>query len=177
MAFLDNQCWYAVQVKARHEVQVGGALRSKGYETIVPAYKVTRQWSDRKKVIEIALFPTYAFCRFDCNIKTPILGTPGVMGIVGFGKGPEPISESEIDSLKIVSKSGVPCVPHPFVQAGNKVEVIGGPLTGVKGIVVSTGKKNRIVISVELVHASVIVEVDESMIQLASPRDGQVRVA
>jgi transcription antitermination factor NusG len=166
MSLLDDQCWYAVQIRARHELQVGSALRSKGYETFVPAYKVIRRWSDRKKTVEQALFPTYAFCRFDRKVKATIIATPGVIGIVGFGNGPTPISDSEIGSLKIVSQSGVQCAPHPFVQVGQKVEVISGPLAGIKGIVVSAGRKNRIVISVELVHASAVVEVDEDVVRL-----------
>jgi len=161
--FQANQ-WYAVRVKGRQEVQVSQVLRCKGYETLVHLYKTTKKWSDRNKVVELPLFPSYIFCRFDPEIQGKIISTPGVTSIVGFGKGPVPVREDDIDSLRILMESGAECGPHAYFQAGQEVEVISGPLNGVKGVVVSSGRKTRLVISVELIQGSVAVEVDEGAV-------------
>lgn len=161
--------WYAVRVKGRQEVQVSQMLRFKGYETLVPLYKATKKWSDRSKVVELALFPSYIFCQFDPYIHGKIISTPGVTSIVGFGQGPVPVKEDEIASLKILMDSGTDCGPHSYFHAGEEVEVISGPLIGIKGVVVSSGRKMRLVISVELIQGSVAVEVDESSVAAARP--------
>lgn len=161
LSLATKPCWYAIQVRTRQEVQVSEALRAKGYETFVPLYHIKKKWSDRNKICELPLFPSYTFCRFDPQIKFSIISTPGVTRIVGFGTKPIPVEDSEIESLKIVSDSGVMCLPHPFFNAGQEVEVVDGPLAGVKGVVMSVGRKSRIVISVQLVHSSAVVEVDQ----------------
>jgi transcriptional antiterminator RfaH len=166
LSLATHSCWYAIQVRARQEIRVSEALRAKGYETFVPLYQLKKKWSDRNKICELPLFPSYTFCRFDPQIKFSIISTPGVTRIVGFGTKPIPVEDSEIESLKIVSDSGVMCLPHPFFKAGERVEVVEGPLAGVKGVVLSVGRKSRIVISVELVHSSAVVEVDQWSIAL-----------
>lgn len=170
--FKSNE-WYAVQVKGRQEVQISQVLRFKGYETLVPLYKARKKWSDRNKIVELPLFPSYIFCLFDPQIQGKIISTPGVTSIVGFGRGPVPVREDEIASLKILMESGAECEPHSFFHAGQEVEVVSGPLTGVKGIVVSNGRKTRIVISVELIQGSVVVEVDEDSVAAAAAHRNQ----
>jgi transcription elongation factor/antiterminator RfaH len=160
--------WYAVQVKGRQEIQASQVLRFKGYETLVPVYKARKRWSDRSKIVEVPLFPSYIFCRFDPEIQSRIVSTPGVTSVVGFGRGPVPVRSDEIESLKILMESGSECKSHAFFHAGEEVEVISGPLSGIRGIMVSNGKKTRIVISVQLIQGSVVVEVDEDCVAAAT---------
>ena len=39
-------------------------------------------WCDRRKHVEEPIFPGYVFCQFDPTLRTPILGTPGVVQIL-----------------------------------------------------------------------------------------------
>src|SRR3954463_5336546 len=93
--------WFALQVKARQEKQVGMTLLGKDLETFVPVYKSIRKWADRKKKMDIPLFPGYVFCRFSYDRRLPVLVTPGVLRVVGFGSLPTPVDDKEIQSLKI----------------------------------------------------------------------------
>jgi len=171
----ESNAWYAIQVKAHYEIRVGKFLESKGYESFVPCYRVKRRWSDRNKILDLPLFPTYAFCRFDPEIKSGIMSTPGVVRIVHFGKEPAVIDPAEIESLQKVTNAGIPMSPHPFLKLGQRVEIIDGPLAGVRGSVMScNSKRSRIVLSVELVQASVAVEVDEWLLALEKPRPRNV---
>jgi transcriptional antiterminator NusG len=165
---LAADSWYALQVKVNHEVRVAAALQSKGYETFVPLYKTTRRWSDRLKSLDRPLFPSYAFCRFDPEIKHGIVSTPNVTRIVGFGKRPVAVDPAEIDALKIALVSGQTCTPHPVLRIGQKVRVVEGPLTGLKGILVAEARKKRIVVSVTLVQKAVAVEVDAESVVVDS---------
>ena len=63
----QNNCerWYAIRVQARFESLASEVLLGKGYESFLPVYKSVRQWSDRKKTLELPLFPGYLFCRFN----------------------------------------------------------------------------------------------------------------
>jgi transcription antitermination factor NusG len=161
MFYQGSSYWFAVQVKTHQETPVARALQAKGYEAFVPTYQVKRRWSDRAKMFNLPLFPTYTFCRFDPEIRHKIVSTPGVRGIVGFGKGPVPISDTEIQSLKIVQASALACEPGLFPNIGQKVEIVAGSLAGVKGSIVSCDNRKRMVVSIELINACAIVDVDD----------------
>ena len=161
MSYEGSPYWFAVQVKTHQETPVARALQVKGYEAFVPTYQVKRRWSDRAKVFDLPLFPTYAFCRFDPEIRHKIVSTPGVRGIVGFGKGPVPISDTEIQSLKIVQASTLRCTPSPFLNAGQRVEIVSGSLAGVKGSIISRNNRKHVMISIELINACAIVDIED----------------
>jgi transcription antitermination factor NusG len=89
--------WYAIRVQSKFENFVSVTLRGKGYQEFLPVYRSKRRWSDREKEIDLPLFASYLFCRFDVRGRLlPILTTPGVISIVGAGKTPVPVSDVEI---------------------------------------------------------------------------------
>src|SRR5258706_7676656 len=95
-----DQSWFALQVKPRHEKTAAAALKSKGFEELLPLYTSVRRWSDRVKTLEEPLFPRYVFCRFGLRQKMAVVSTPGVMSIVGMGKTPAPVEPEEISALQ-----------------------------------------------------------------------------
>ena len=111
------------------------------------------------------LFPGYVFCRFDPQRILPILMTPGVLGVVGFGKVPAPIEEGEIDAIRAVIEAGLPAQPWPFTREGDEVSIIDGPLRGVHGIVNRLKNNQQLILSVAMLQRSVSVEVDPSWVQ------------
>src|ERR1700682_4315017 len=92
--------WFALRVRSKHEQVASLHLRRRGYEEFSPAYKVERQWSDRKKMTDQSFFPGYVFCRLDADDRLPVLTVPGVVGIVGFGDGPTSIPEEEVERVR-----------------------------------------------------------------------------
>lgn len=157
----DQLSWYALQIQSKLGSVASATLRGKGYEEFLPLYRSRRRWSDRIKELELPLFPGYLFCRFDVSDRLmPILTTPGVIGIVGAGKTPLPVNDEEIEAVRAILRSGLIAQPWPFLRAGSKVYIEGGPLAGVEGIVTNTDKVYRLIVSVHLLQRSVAVEID-----------------
>lgn len=167
----SNSQWFAVRTAAGREKAVASQLELKGYEEFLPLYRSKRQWSDRIKEMDLSLFPGYLFCRFDFNHRLPILITPGVKLIVGYGKIPTPVSDAEIEALRRVVASGAAAEPHEYLSIGQRVRVREGSLAGVEGILLHVKNTCRIVLSVELLRRSVSVELDRAAIApvLSSP--------
>src|SRR4051794_63429 len=94
--------WFALRTASGREKAVATQLQSKGYEEFLPSYRIKRRWTDRTKELDLPLFPGYLFCRFAFNNRLPILVTPGVKLIVGFGRVPTPVSVAEIEALQRV---------------------------------------------------------------------------
>jgi transcription antitermination factor NusG len=152
--------WYALWVKSRYENTVASHLQARGYESLLPLYKCQRRWSDRFKEIELPLFPGYVFCQFNPLNRLPILSIPGVVHVVGVGRTPIPIDESEIAAIQAAVKSGVPSQPWPFLQVGHRVRIDYGPLFGLEGILLDFRGRQRLILSVTLLQRSVAVQVE-----------------
>lgn len=126
---------------------------------MAPTYGSRRRWSDRYQDIELPLFPGYVFCRFDPRFRLPVLTTPGVLGVVGVGPKPQPVSDTEMAAIRTVVHSGVLAQPFPFVQQGDRVRIAEGPLTGTEGIIVTVKESCRLVVSISLLQRSVSIEI------------------
>jgi transcription antitermination factor NusG len=160
--------WYAFYVRSRHEKVAEQSLQGKGYAAFSPFYRVRRKRSDRTKVVDLPLFPGYVFCRFDPENRLPILMTPGVMFVVGSGNTPEPVADSEISSIQTASESGKPLQPWPFLQSGQKVRILAGPLCGVEGTLLERKDSCRMIVSVTLLQRSLAVDIDGDSVEPSS---------
>ena len=157
--------WYALRVKSKFEAVAAAGLSGKGYEPFLPLYKAKRRWSDRVKELDLPLFPGYVFCRFDALTRLPILTTPGVLAVVGYGREPVALDESEIAAVQAIIASGLPAMPWPFLRTGNAVLIEQGPLSGLEGIVLSLKKECRLIVSVTMLQRSVGVEIDREWVR------------
>ena len=69
---------------SRAEKKVAERLVEAGVEVFLPMVEVLRQWSDRKKKVQKALFNGYVFVKTDRNNLWNCLQTPGAVKFVNF---------------------------------------------------------------------------------------------
>jgi len=161
--------WFALRVTTRYEFRVSQQLSLREIECFLPARRVRRRWSDRIQMLEVPLFPGYLFARFDLRSRVRVLNVPGVAQVVGHGNVPVPVSDAEIDAVKVLVDSGLELEPHPYLCAGQAIRIERGPLRGAEGVVLRAESGSfRIVVSVNLLQRSVAAEVDRDWISLAS---------
>lgn len=153
--------WYAVRTRSRHEKQVHAQLADRpGIDVFLPIWERRSRWKDRVKRIQQPLFPGYCFARFGRPDRLRVLKAVGVVGLVGPGGEPEPIPESEIEAIRALAGTRLSYEPFPFLSEGAPVEVVRGPLMGVRGRLLRKDREFRVVLSVTLIRQSVSVEVD-----------------
>lgn len=160
--------WYVLRTRPRHEKVVRDQLYKQGIEPLLPTVRRLSQWKDRKKEIEVPLFSGYCFVRFGQTAKSAIQRVGGVVEIVGSGGRPEPIPDCEIENLKRLMSSVLPYDAHPYLQKGMMVEVVRGPLQGVRGILLRKDKRHRLVVGVKLIQQAAAVEIDARDVELVS---------
>jgi len=151
--------WFALRVRPNYEKPVAAALRGKGFQEFLPLVRSRRQWSDRVKVMDLPLFPGYLFCRLNLEERMPLLTTPGFLYLVGVGKNPEPVDQSEIEAIQSVLRSGLPVTPWPSLMVGQRVRLKHGPLRGLEGVLTKIANQHRIYVAVTLLKRSISVEV------------------
>ena len=153
--------WFAVQTRPRHEKRVSAELQEKGISAFLPVISTTRQWSDRRRVVELPLFSQYVFVRIAQNLNTrgSVLRTNGVTHFVGPRGIAAPIPDEEIERVQRVVTQGAAVSPHPFLIVGNRVRIRGGALDGIQGILTAVNGDHTLVLSVQLIQRSLAVRI------------------
>jgi transcription antitermination factor NusG len=156
--------WYAVLTRARHEKRVAEQLQGKGIECFLPLYEALHRWKDRRKLVQLPLFPGYLFVRFALQNRLRVLQTVSVAEIVHFRGDPVPLPEREVEGLR----SGLALLraePHPYLRVGQRVRIRSGPLTGSEGLLIRRKNSYRFVLSIDLIMRSIAVEVGAADIE------------
>jgi transcription antitermination factor NusG len=162
----ETDPWYAIRVKANCERTATVLLTAKGFQYSLPLFcKQRKRWSDRYKTVEMPLFPGYIFCRFDLSQRAMVLATRGVLHVVSCGGVPVPVDPIEIVAVQAIAESGFPAEPWPYLEAGQRVEMVDGPLAGVSGMVCEQRSRHRLVVNVTLLRRAVSVEVDADWVR------------
>jgi len=153
--------WYAILSRSRHEKVAATALTNAGILSFLPLVKEVHRWSDRRKLVEVPLFPGYVFVQipYSAEAQLGVLKASGVVHFVGNRQGPVPIPDREIAAVHAVLEQKVECSPYPFLQVGRRVRIRGGSLDGIEGILVGRDSASKLVISIELIQRSLAVSV------------------
>lgn len=127
--------WYAVNTKPRWEKKIASILDIKGIENYCPVAKVTRQWSDRKKVILEPIFKGYVFVKVEEQKKWDIKRIDGIINYVYWLGKPAKIKEEEIVTIKkFLNEFDEVQVGQIGLQVNEKVRIKQGVLMNYEGI-------------------------------------------
>jgi transcription antitermination factor NusG len=161
----DPRRWFAAVTTPQHEKAALRHLDFAGVETFLPTYESSRVWKNRQKVrVELPLFPTYLFVRIDQGERAKVLRTPGVRQLVGNSREPISLADREIEFLRI-SLAGQKAEPYAGLIEGQRVRIKSGSMRGVEGCLVRKSSEWRFVLTVQLIHHHVAVEVDASALE------------
>lgn len=159
--------WYVLYTCPRHEKSVATQIERRNFSCFLPVYRSVRRWKDRRKELELALFPGYVFVRMSLENKLRVLEVPGVVRLVSFNGQPASISAGEIETLQNRLSGALEVEPHPYLRKGRRVRVRSGAMQGLEGIIVRRKDRCRVVFSIDLIQRSVAVEVDEADLEAA----------
>ncbi len=155
--------WYALYVQVKHEKEVAKRLEQKCITAFLPLMETRSKRVDRRKVLQLPLFPGYVFVHaaLDSPTHVQILKTPGAVRILSNSDGPLSIPPFQIESLAAMLRVPGALRPHPYLNEGDWVRVVRGVLSGCTGILVRQDtKKGRLVVSLDIIQRSVAVELD-----------------
>ncbi len=161
-----NPKWYAVYTRPRFEKQVLKGLLDQGIDAYLPLIKTMRQWSDRKKMVEIPLFSSYVFVHIDRRFYDLVLQTHGVVKYITFEGKAATIPPEQIDNLRIIVDSNEKVeTTWETRRKGDKVIVTAGSLKGLKGILITEGDRKKVLVRINSIDQNLIVEVHPSLIE------------
>ena len=150
--------WYAVRSKPRQEQSAELNLQRQDFDVYLPRIRLRKQSRGKKQglwttVIE-PLFPSYLFIRFDPAVDNtaPVRSTRGVLGLVRIGMNLQPVPTELIEYLKAAEdpQENIRADDEWPHQPGDAVEILQGPLMGLKGVYQMQIAESRALVLVEL---------------------------
>jgi len=158
--------WYALYTNPRAEKQVYGRLVEEEIETFLPLQKTFRIWSDRKKLIEKPLLPSYLFVKVRVKNFHNVWKIPGIVKFVSFEGKPVSIPQNQIDNLRLLVNSDAKIeVSSGIFAKGDNVEVISGSLVGLTGELIRIGRQNRVVVRIDRLDQNLIVKIPRAFLR------------
>lgn len=158
--------WVAVWTSSRHEKLVHDQLSNRGVEVFLPLVETPSRRKDRRKTIDLPVFPGYLFARLVRSEAHTVKSTRGIVRILG----PTPdeysvVPDGQIQAVRTMVESCLTIDPFPYLKEGTMVRVKNGPLEGLEGILLEKRKRLRIVVSVDLLGESISSEISAEQVE------------
>ena len=162
--------WYAVKTKFRSEKYVCNLLQGQDVEVYIPLMKRTRLYKRKIKHYEVPLISTYVFVKVNTIDYVKVLKTLYVFGFVTVGGRLVAIPDAEMELMKQVTghERDWSVVESIALAVGDPIEIIGGSLTGVKGIMLQSKNKHEIIVELAHIGKQLRLTVDKKYIRKLS---------
>lgn len=161
--------WFALLTRSNFEQIVSEQVARKKIDVFLPKTKKVSRRKDRKHIIDVPLFPGYLFVRssFEPSHQLSILKTLGAVRLLGNGRGPTPVPDTQIDSLKIMTSAGTDLITGSCarLKQGDPVMVVEGPLAGTRGEFFLHKGRSRVIIKLTLLGQYAGVEIDADQVE------------
>lgn len=157
-----DKSWYAFKTKSRTEKKVRELLNEESIENYLPTRIVLRQWSDRKKKIEMPVINGYIFANIPYSEIINVLKTTGIVSVIREKGRAIAIPDNQIETLRKMVNYDECAVEFSSsnLAVGDTVEVINGILIGTIGKLIEVKGKHRLQISINgMGYASALIPI------------------
>lgn len=166
---MEELKWYVMYTASRSEKKVADRLTEKGLDVYLPMIEELRQWSDRKKKVQRAMFNGYVFVKTHRNQLWECLQVPGAVKFIHFSGQHATIREEDLDIIKRVIETGVGVESDgSSIDPGEKVNVIGGPLQNMSGEVIEKGNKDYFMIRIPGIYQNLLINIPRKFLEVTN---------
>lgn len=148
---LREQRWFAVRTASRHEKKAGNELSKAGIECYVPLRERVYKYASKQVTRQLPLLTGYVFVRIRKEEELTVRRAHYVSRFVTLGPNRRQVTEAEIQLLRTLSADrdlNWDTVEDAFdFHEGTPVEIIKGPLVGIRGHYLRKKNKRTFIIS------------------------------
>ncbi|MBU3713238.1 MAG: transcription/translation regulatory transformer protein RfaH [Limnohabitans sp.] len=150
--------WYVIHTKPRQEQRALENLQRQGFEAWLPMIELEKVRRSRLTRVTEPMFSRYLFIRLDTTQTnwSPIRSTLGVSKLVSFGNVPAAVPDALIDMLR----ESPPLTPQRLMNPGDEVQLVDGPLRGLRGIYQQHDGEARAMVLIELLSQPQSIQIE-----------------
>jgi transcription antitermination factor NusG len=135
--------WYVVYTKPKWEKK----LTQIGIECYCPLIIQIKQWSDRKKKVEVPLFNSYVFIQIEDSDRNSIFEVAGIIRYLFWLGKPAVVRDEEINVIKnSLKESNIADISVSQIQVGDKIKLETGAFSNQNAIVQEVSKTHYILV-------------------------------
>lgn len=128
--------WYVIYTKPKWEKKVAEQLAEAGIDCYCPLITQIRQWSDRKKKVEVPLFNSYVFVQLAESERNSVFQSVGVVRYLFWLGKPAIVRHEEIEVIKKwINTSDAADIMVDRYKIGDAIQLESGPFSAQKAIV------------------------------------------
>lgn len=142
--------WYVLYTKSRQEKKVAENLQKLGIEVYCPLVTVLKQWSDRKKKVQVPLINSYVFVKMEEYKRDEVFKVGGIVRYLFWMGKPAVVREIEIEAIKQSLIGVITSFEILPIKKDAKITIPAGPFQGQEGIVKHINKTNIQLMLVDL---------------------------
>jgi len=137
--------WFVIYTKSRQEKKVALELEKMGITVYCPMINQIRQWSDRKKKVEVPLISSYVFVQVKEREREAVFEVPGIVRYVYWLEKPAIVRDEEIAVMKAWLSAQTVEAKVEGLRRGDRMKVSSGVFEGKEGFVEEISK-NRVLL-------------------------------
>ncbi|AUS05856.1 UpxY family transcription antiterminator [Pseudotamlana carrageenivorans] len=144
--------WKVLYVKPRNEKKIAAALSYLGITAYCPSVTEIRQWSDRKKKVEVPLLKSYVLVQITEKDHDLVFQIPGVVRYLFWLGKPAIVKDSDIQVMKDwLSQKNIQAQVEN-IQPGDRIKIKTGLFEGEKALVheVSTNRIQLLLLDLDM---------------------------
>jgi transcription antitermination factor NusG len=127
--------WYVLYTKPRQEKKVADSLNSIEIEAFCPMVTVVKQWSDRKKKVQLPLINSYVFVNIEEHQREAVFKVSGIVRYLFWLGKPAVVRAIEIEALQKSLDGIVASFEVSVIQKNTIYKIPEGPFQGFEGFV------------------------------------------
>lgn len=138
---IDHKKWFVLYTKPQQELKVADRLEKIGIDAYCPYSEEVRQWSDRKKKVNVPLFKSYVFVRLEYEGRSKVFDVPGVVRYLFWLGKPAIVTDKEITVLKESLALPYLSLSVDNLLKGQRFVIPSGPFKDKEGVIVKVSTK------------------------------------
>jgi transcription antitermination factor NusG len=142
--------WYVIYTKPRNEKKVAERLQQIGITVYCPMIIMVKQWSDRKKKVQVPLLNSYVFVCLEDKEREKVFQISGVVRYLFWLGKPAIVRDEEIDALKEGLKDTIASFEVKGIKVGDLLPIPSGPFQGKEGVIKQINKNSLQLVLTEL---------------------------
>ncbi|BDD10070.1 transcription antitermination protein NusG [Fulvitalea axinellae] len=166
-----RKAWYVLYTKSRSEKKVAERLAREGFDVFFPTKKELRQWSDRKKMVEVPLFNSYVFIHLnDDREYLAALQDKGVSWFVYHENRPAILPDSQMEFIRRMAgdEKVIEVLDASDIKPGERVMIEFGPFADCEGEVMDHQGARRVMVRLETLGQAVVVDIPVENLKVVS---------
>jgi transcription antitermination factor NusG len=168
--YMGDEFWWVIKTKSRSEKKLTSVLNENGWEAVCPSYTSIRQWSDRKKKVELPLITGSIFVKKAQGNINELYNYHQVISILRDQGKPALVRDIELKNLLILcdqwEEDLVQTEQYNSFELGDVVEVTTGKFMGMQGELIKNKGKHKVYLNIKSLQMTFSVVIPKSHVRI-----------